>query len=43
MDSYLHEIDGSFERTITIENTWIFQHGDFLISSTRDLERNGTT
>jgi hypothetical protein len=41
MDAYVHEIDGSSEITITIENLWSFQHGDFLTSSMRALERNG--
>jgi hypothetical protein len=43
MDAYGHEIDGSSERTVIVENPWSFQHGYFLTSSTGALERIGTS
>jgi hypothetical protein len=41
MDAYGYEFDGSSQRTLIAENSWSFQHGDFLNSSTGALERNG--
>jgi hypothetical protein len=43
MDACVHEIDGNSQITITTENPWSFQHGYFLTSRTRAMERNGAS